>query len=159
LADDSVLGRVTAAMSDESIDGVYGDLVYVDGQQPDRVTRRWISGAYDVSKFRRGWMPPHPTVYLRRRCYEQYGVFNERMKTAADYELLVRMMVKHRITMRYIPHVMVKMRSGGASNASLRNRVNANADDRAAWAMNGLVAPWGLRFTKPLRKLPQFIWK
>ena len=87
---------------------------------------------------------------------ERFGVFNDQMKTAADYELLVWMMVRHNVTMRYIPHVMVKMRSGGASNASLQNRLAANSDDREAWVMNGLRPPWGLRFTKPLRNCGSF---
>lgn len=155
-ADHGVLGRVARGLADASFEGVYGDLDYVDAGTSGRVRRRWISGHYAVSKFRRGWMPPHPTVYLRRRCYERFGNFNDHMSTAADYELLVRMMVKHQISMRYLPGVMVKMRMGGASNASFRNRMSANSDDRMAWISNGLRPPFGLRLTKPLRKLPQF---
>ncbi|GAA5511091.1 glycosyltransferase family 2 protein [Novipirellula caenicola] len=156
LADAQTLRRVAEALSEDSVDGVYGDLVYVDGVDPSLQRRYWRAGAYDVNRFRRGWMPPHPTVYLRRRCYEQFGNFDLNIKTAADYELLVRMMVKHKIRMQYIPEVMVKMRVGGASNASLKNRLAANRDDQRAWAMNGLTPPWGLRLTKPLSKLPQF---
>lgn len=156
LADDQTLCRVVDALADETIDGVYGDLVYVDSENPSQHRRYWKAGAYDVARFRRGWMPPHPTVYLRRRCYEQFGNFDLSIKTAADYELLVRMMVKHKIRMQYIPHVMVKMRVGGASNASLKNRLTANRDDQRAWTINGLTPPWGLRLTKPLSKLPQF---
>lgn len=156
-ADDGVLRRVSQGLADDSVEGVYGDLDYVEAGFSGRVRRRWVSGDYAVSKFRRGWMPPHPTVYLRRRCYERFGCFNDHMTTAADYELLVRMMVKYRISMRYLPGVMVKMRLGGASNTSLRNRLSANSDDRSAWLCNGLRPPWGLRLTKPLRKLPQFL--
>lgn len=156
-ADNGALRRVADGFADDGIEGVYGDLDYVDARLPGRVRRRWVSGDYAVSRFRRGWMPPHPTVYLRRRCYERFGSFNDQMATAADYELLVRMMVKQNIPMRYLPGVMVKMRTGGASNTSLRNRISANADDRRAWISNGLRPPWGLRLTKPLRKLPQFL--
>lgn len=159
MADPQTLSRVADAMADPDIDGVYGDLVYVDSQSPDKVHRYWRSGEYNVRKFRSGWMPPHPTVYFRRSLYQRFGDFNCSIKTAADYELLVRMMVRHGVRMRYIPHVMVKMRTGGASNASLKNRLQANADDRAAWTINGLKAPLGLRLTKPLRKLPQFLKK
>ncbi len=157
LADEQTLRRVADAFADETIDGVYGDLIYVDGENPNKQRRYWRAGEYDVTRFRRGWMPPHPTVYLRRRCYDQFGNFNLNIKTAADYELLVRMMVKHKIRMQYIPEVMVKMRVGGASNASLKNRLAANRDDQRAWVMNGLTPPWGLRLTKPLSKLPQFL--
>ncbi|MCC9640866.1 glycosyltransferase [Rhodopirellula sp. JC740] len=157
LADANVLADVARLMDDPKVDGVFGDLVYVDGQTPDKVHRYWRSGPYDVRKFRTGWMPPHPTVYFRRELYEKYGDFDCSIPTAADYELLVRMMVRHGARMRYIPQVMVKMRTGGASNASLQNRLQANRDDRSAWLRNGLKPPLGLRFTKPLRKLPQFL--
>jgi len=157
LADNGVLQKVAGELADETLHGVYGDLQYVDKKNPAIVRRHWHAGEYDVSKMRFGWMPPHPTVYLRRSCYERFGSFNLSMRTAADYELLVRMLVRHKVRMKYLPHVMVRMRSGGASNASIRNRLNANRDDRAAWTMNGLRPPFALRLTKPLRKLGQFI--
>lgn len=157
IADEFTLKHVAEAIDDDQIDGVYGDLVYVDSADTERVRRYWKAGEYSADKFRLGWMPPHPTVYLKRYCYEKFGLFNMQMKTAADYELMLRMMVKHKIRMKYIPEVMVKMRSGGASNASIKNRLNANRDDQLAWSMNGLRAPLGLRFTKPLRKIGQFI--
>lgn len=157
IAENHTLKHVAQALSDDKLDGVYGDLVYVDETDTSRITRYWKAGQYDSNKFRFGWMPPHPTVYLRRSCYEKFGLFNLQMKTAADYELMLRMMVKHKIRMKYIPKVMVQMRSGGASNASVKNRLNANRDDQLAWSMNGLRAPLGLRFLKPLRKIGQFL--
>lgn len=157
IAEKHTLKHVAQALSDDELDGVYGDLVYVDETNTNRITRYWNAGQYDSNKFRFGWMPPHPTVYLRRSCYEKFGLFNLQMKTAADYELMLRMMVKHKIRMKYIPEVMVRMRSGGASNASVKNRLNANRDDQLAWSMNGLRAPLGLRFLKPLRKIGQFL--
>ncbi|WDQ15662.1 glycosyltransferase family 2 protein [Rhodopirellula sp. P2] len=156
-ADENVLADVASVLADSKFDGVYADLDYVDANDRDRVHRRWVSGVYDVRKFRRGWMPPHPTVYFRRELYDRFGLFNEELRTAADYELLVRMMVRHGANMAYLPRVTVKMRVGGASNASLTNRLNANRDDRQAWLINDLKPPIGLRFTKPLRKLPQFL--
>lgn len=157
LADRDVLADVANALAPPEIDGVYADLDYVDEVDRDRIHRRWVSGPYDVAKFRRGWMPPHPTVYLRRHCYDRFGLFNEELRTAADYELLVRMMVKHGIAMKYLPRVAVKMRAGGASNASIAGRLRANRDDQLAWRLNELRPPRALRLTKPLRKLPQFL--
>lgn len=157
IADEFTLKHVAEAIDDDGVDGVYGDLVYVDATDTERVRRYWKAGDYNAGKFWFGWMPPHPTVYLKRSCYEKFGVFNMEMKTAADYELMLRMMVKHKIRMKYIPEVMVKMRSGGASNASIKNRLNANRDDQLAWSMNGLKAPYGLRVMKPLRKVIQFL--
>lgn len=142
--------------ADHSTMGVYGDLVYVDRHEPTRVVRRWKSGKYDPSKYRWGWMPPHPTVYFRRECYLRYGLFREDFRFAADYELLVRMMQVHGVSMRYIPETLVCMRVGGLSNASVSNRVQANREDAKAWSVNGLQPPWGLRLLKPLRKIYQY---
>ena len=85
------------------------------------------------------------------------GNFRSDLGTAADYELMLRFLVKYRIATFYIPEVLVKMRSGGVSNASLRNRLLANRNDRKAWAVNGLRPyPWTL-YLKPLRKLTQWV--
>ena len=136
--------------------GVYGDLHYVDSKQTSRRVRRWVSGDYQVRRFRWGWMPPHPTVYFRSECYQNHGVFRDDFRFAADYELLVRMMVSNRLRMRYIPETLVSMRVGGLSNASLSNRLKANREDAKAWVVNRMRVPFGLRWIKPLRKLGQY---
>ena len=81
-------------------------------------------------------MPPHPTFFARRAVYDRLGVFRLDLGTAADYELMLRCLLKQRLAARYIPEVMVKMRTGGASNASLKNRLAANRNDRQAWVVN-----------------------
>ncbi len=155
-ADTEVLARVAEVLSDSSIDSCYGDLFYVDEEQTDRIVRCWRSGTCQKRSFYQGWMPPHPTFFVRRQIYETYGGFNTAFGTAADYELMLRFLVKHRITTAYIPHVLVKMRMGGQSNASWRNRLRANRMDRLAWKANGLRPyPWTL-VMKPLRKVGQF---
>ena len=156
-ADTNVLQRVTELHLNEPLDASYGDLQYIDSDS-GRVVRHWVSKPFNRKKFYFGWMPPHPTVYIRKSCYLEHGLYNLDMPTAADYELLVRMMVAKEITVGYVPHVMVKMQSGGSSNASIKNRLNANRDDREAWRRNGLTPPPLIRFTKPLRKLPQFLF-
>jgi glycosyltransferase len=105
-------------------------------------------------------MPPHPTFFVRRSVYEKYDLFNLSLGSAADYELMLRFLVRHEISTAYIiPEVLVCMRTGGMSNASVKNRVMANRMDRKAWTVNGLKPyPWTLLF-KPLRKLPQFFLK
>lgn len=155
-ADESVIQRVHDKFQSGNYDAVYADLTYVDFENPDRVVRYWQSGKYLVSKFRFGWMPPHPTVYVRREIYEKYGDYRTDHGSAADYECMVRLMVRNLIRVGYIPDIAVKMRVGGESNASVGNRLNANSADRAAWVENGLKPPFGLRFTKPLRKIPQY---
>jgi glycosyltransferase len=102
-------------------------------------------------------MPAHPTVYLRRECYEKFGGFREDFQIAADYELMVRMLAVGGVAMGYIPRVLVKMRVGGKSNATLRNRLQANREDQRAWEVNGVGVPIGLRWMKPMRKLLQYV--
>jgi len=159
LASPDVLESIAREFQSGEIDGVYGGLYYVNAQNPDRIVRYWKPVPYKIGRFWRGWMPPHPTCYLRRECYLQHGLFNRSMSIAADYELLVRMMVRYRIRVSSIDRVLVRMRVGGKSNASLRNRLLANREDVEAWRINGLRPPLGLRFTKPARKLLQFLAK
>jgi glycosyltransferase len=103
-------------------------------------------------------MPPHPTFFVRRQLYEQYGGFKLDLGTAADYELMLRFLLKHRIRVEYIPKVLVKMRVGGMSNVSLKNRLTANRMDRKAWDVNELKPyPWTL-LLKPMRKISQW-WR
>lgn len=152
----NVLSRVAAVFKDKTIDSCYGDLMYVDPINTDRVVRYWRAGPVKEKSFYWGWMPPHPTFFVRREIYEKYGGFNTDLGTAADYELMLRFLLLHRISTVYIPEVLVKMRTGGVSNASFKNRLRANRMDRKAWEVNGLKPhPWTL-YLKPLRKLGQY---
>lgn len=155
-ADKSVLRRVAQTFAKENCDSVYGDLHYVDQHDTSRIVRRWQSGPYKPGLFRKGWMPPHPAFFLKRSCYEKYGVFNTTFRTAADYELMLRMLHKHHVSTHYLPETLVKMRMGGASNASFKARVKANREDRRAWTVNGLQPGLLTLIRKPLSKLKQF---
>jgi len=157
-AHEEVLAKVGEVFSDEAVDSCYGDLVYVDASDTSRVFRSWRAGSYDVSRFYRGWMPPHPTFFVRRAVYEKHGLFNLSLGSSADYELMLRFLLRHRITTRYLPETLVKMRVGGTSNTSLANRLRANRMDRVAWRVNGLrPRPW-TTLLKPLSKIPQY-WR
>ncbi|MEI6491018.1 MAG: glycosyltransferase family 2 protein [Verrucomicrobiota bacterium] len=163
--DDLVLARVAEAFSKPGVEGVYGDLVYVKGEgnlavgRPAariQIKRFWKSGNYCCRNFWWGWMPPHPTVFVRREVYERYGAFRTDFGSAADYEWMLRVMVGGQVPFHYIPHVQVAMRVGGMSNRSLAVRLAANRNDRRAWTVNGLTPlPWTF-LLKPLRKLPQW---
>jgi len=153
---EQVIAMVAAAFEDESIDVCYGDLEYVDSDDTDKVFRYWKSGTYHPERFYLGWMPPHPTFFARRSLYETHGLFNLDLGSSADYELMLRFLLRYGAQAQYIPKVLVRMRTGGASNASLGNRFKANRMDRRAWRVNGLTPyPWTL-FLKPLSKLGQF---
>jgi glycosyltransferase involved in cell wall biosynthesis len=152
-----ILTRAAHSFNEGTVDSCYGDLVYVHPMNIKQVLRYWRSGSYDVRRFYWGWMPPHPTFFVRKSIYEKYGLFNLDLGTAADYELMLRFLVKYKISATYIPDILVKMRSGGTSNASLKKRLLANRKDRLAWKVNGLKPyPWTL-YLKPLLKLNQYI--
>lgn len=156
-ADGTCLAEVAKVFDDPDVESSYADLDYVDARDPGRVTRRWIAGPCTRRGFYWGWMPPHPTFFVRREVYDRFGTFDTSLGTAADYELVLRLLLRHRVSTAYIPRVLVKMRTGGASNASLASRVRANRMDRRAWRVNGLRAyPWTL-VSKPLRKVGQFL--
>lgn len=142
----------------QNVESCYGDLLYVHKNDTDRVIRYWRASEYHHGKFKNGWMPPHPTFFVKREIYEKYGLFNLNLGSAADYELMLRFLLKYKITTVYIPQVLIKMRTGGISNASLKNRIRANRMDRLAWKVNGLKPyPWTL-WLKPLRKATQFLF-
>ncbi len=150
------LSRIMATFAAQKADAVYGDLVYSRRDAPNRVMRYWQAGRYRPGAFLRGWMPPHPTFFVKTDVYRKYGYFNTNLRTAADYELMLRLVHKHTIRVAYLNEVVVVMRLGGVSNSSLKNRLRANREDRIAWKLNkirpGVLTLW----LKPLRKLGQF---
>lgn len=154
--DSQVLSHIAKAFEVTNADAVYGDLVYVASNNLHKVTRVWKSQPYTDGAFLKGWMPPHPTFYVKKSCYEQLGNYTLKLKSAADYELMLRFIHKHKLSVAYIPKTLVKMRVGGESNVSLKNRLRANKEDRMAWKMNGLKPHFYTLFLKPLSKLKQF---
>jgi glycosyltransferase involved in cell wall biosynthesis len=137
-------------------DAVYSDLYYVNALNTDDVIRKWKSGEYKPKSFYFGWMPPHPTFFVKKNIYKAHGDFNLNLKSAADYELMLRFILKNKIIITYLPEFTIKMRIGGKSNASLSNRFKANKEDRQAWDINGLKPKFYTLYFKPLRKLIQF---
>jgi hypothetical protein len=131
--------------------------VYVDRNETSRVVRTWKSGEYRHGQFMRGWMPPHPTFFVKRAMYEAYGTYSLQLRSAADYELMLRFIHKHGIKVSYLPRVITKMRAGGQSNVTIKNRWRANREDRLAWKMNGLQPGFLTLIRKPLSKLLQYL--
>lgn len=158
-ANNQIIDKVARVFKETGCDALYGDIQYVDAENSDKIIRYWKSGDYQPGAFKWGWMPPHPTFFVRRELYQQFGNFNLHMKTAADYELMLRFIHKHGAKLAYIPEVLVKMRTGGASNSSWASRLKANQDDKQAWEINGLNPYWFTLYLKPLRKLTQYIIK
>jgi glycosyltransferase len=156
-AHNQVISRVAMLLETTGADTCYADLQYVRREKPEQVVRYWKAGTYRRESFLRGWMPPHPTFFAKAELYQKYGGFNESFKISADYELMLRLLYRHAATAAYLPEVIVMMKTGGMSNASLHNRIAANREDRMAWKVNDLK-PGVLTFQlKPFRKLGQFL--
>jgi len=157
--DDSVISTVAAVFADKQVDACYADLQYVQAADETKVVRTWKSGPVSKRSFYYGWMPPHPTFFVRKEVYQKVGLFNTKLKSAADYEMMLRILVKYKLKANYIPRVLVKMRTGGVSNASILHRLRANQEDRLAWKLNGLRPYFFTLYLKPIRKISQFIIK
>lgn len=148
------LARVAGAFAAIGADVVHGDLLYVRDDLTS-VVRTWRSSPFRPGRFLRGWMPPHPTFFARRELFARLGGYDLRLRIAADYELMLRFLERHRLPSHHVPEVLVKMRVGGVSNAP-RHLARKSLEDLRALAMNGhaWVAPVSV-FLKNLRKLPQ----
>jgi glycosyltransferase len=155
-ADKLVLTRLAEVFSDPDVAAVYGDLLYVRNDNPEQVVRYWRAGDFSRSRLGWGWMPPHPTLYVRRSVYEQIGLLDVTFGIAADYDFILRLLSRKGIKVRYIPEVLVKMRVGGASNRSLRNIARKSSEDLRALRRNG-VGGVGALIWKNLSKLQQFL--
>ena len=155
--DELVIQDIVTVFENSNCDVVYADLQYVDRERTDKIIRTWKSGTMQQRSFLYGWMPPHPTVFVRRKVYEQYGAFNLSLKSAADYEFMLRVLYKEKCNAAYLPRIIVKMRDGGNSNQSIKHRIFANREDKKAWTINGIKPFFFTMLFKPLRKIKQFL--
>ncbi len=155
-ANKNVIEKVMTIFENQATDTVYGDLQYVDKTTTQKVIRDWKSGEYKTGMFFKGWMPPHPAFFVKTECYKKYGLYTTILKSAADYELMLRLLHKQNCSTTYIPEVLVKMRIGGKSNVSIKNRIIANREDKKAWLINGLTPAAFTFIRKPLSKIKQY---
>jgi len=156
--DSSVLDQVAEAHSDLALDACYADLVYVETDNVNKVTRNWRSQAFRSGLCFSGWMPAHPTFYVKKRVYEAVGLYNISLGFQADLEFCTRAFEVHHISSRYIPKLWVRMRLGGVTNNRIRDILKGNWQSYQALKRLGLrrgplsffVLKWGA-------KIPQFM--
>lgn len=117
-------------------DAVYGDLYYVSQNNTANIVRKWVTG--EQKQFAKGWLPAHPTFYVKRKIYEKHGYFNLDYKLAADFELMLRFVEKHQIKLRYLPEPLVKMRLGGATSKNIQNIIKQDKECVRAFKENGI---------------------
>lgn len=154
-----VISRVVKTFEEQKVDSVYGDLEFVDRHDVNRVMRIWKGKPYKRSRFLYGWMPAHPTFYIRRSLIEQHGPYETHFYSAADYEFMCRYLYKNNISSAYIPSLMVRMRLGGQSNNNIKSRLRANRRDYLAMKRNNVPMPFLVSILKPLIKVHQFMGK
>lgn len=157
LATRNTVSYMAKAFVEHDADVIYGDALMVDPGDITRVKRFWKGGAYKRENFRKGWMPPHLGTYIRKSAYNKFGLFNTELKVSADYELMFRLLYKHRLAAFYVPKVLVRFRLGGVSNRSLGHIWRANLEVYKAWKLNGERVSPLIVLRKPLRKLGQMI--
>ena len=156
-ADAAVLAKIANAFQDPAVDACYADMVYVT-QDNSRVVRYWKSKPFAKGDFAKGWCPAHPTFYVRKSVIERLGLFDQSYKLAADVEFMMRYLERAQVRAAYIPHVLVRMRLGGATNQSWKNIVRQNKEIFAALRKNGVpFSRMWFAVNKVVSRLNQFV--
>ena len=156
LASPDALELIADAMRDDRIDGVYADLQYVSRTDPARVLRHWRAGPYRPALLRQGWMPPHPTLYLRREVFAAAGLYDTGYQISGDYDAMLRFLTQGNLRLGYIPQVLVQMKLGGVSNKSFAHILRKSREDYRAIRRHG-VGGVGTLIAKNVSKLPQLM--
>ncbi len=156
-ADETILSKVAEAFADPAIDVVFGDLEFVDPTDLTKVVRTYSAAHWYPQKLAWGFMPPHPTVFIRRKYYEQLGLFKTDYKISADYELLIRYLYVHKLRYTYLPLKMVVMRKGGASTRNWKSNIILNEEIIRGCQENGLYTNRVMVYSKYFRKLWELI--
>ena len=149
-----VISDLIKKMQNAKADVVFADLILVDEDQPERILRYYDSGQFEPSRFRYGWMPAHPTVFVKRAIYDAVGKFATDYQIAADYEMLIRILAVHKASYSYLPRPVVRMRSGGASTAGLSRNWILNTEIVRACKENGIYS----NMLMLLLKIPSKLW-
>lgn len=155
LASSSIILDLMTEMKSKKLDGIYGDLEYVDKYDTNKIIRHWKSRKYKFSLLKQGWMPAHPTLFLKKQVYDKHGEFNISYKISADYDFMLRILKDNDLEYGYLPEVITKMRVGGASNRSFKNILQKTREDYRAISSNN-IGGWFSIFLKNISKIKQF---
>ncbi len=159
LANNTILSEIADIFIAKEPDGVYGNLHYVQLQNPKVIVRNWKSQEFKKNLLNRGWMPAHPTLFLKRDIYKINGNFNLDYRIAADYDFVLRIFNQSHLKFHYLPKTITKMRVGGESNRSLKNLILKTREDYKAARTNNLSFPALTIGMKNLSKIPQWFSK
>ncbi|MCF6185524.1 MAG: glycosyltransferase, partial [Bacteroidales bacterium] len=154
----TIIEKAVNLFKEKQTDSIYGDLQYVSKENTDKIIRYWKSGEFSFSKLKKGWMPPHPTFFVKKEIYEKYGLFDTDFRIAADYDIILRFLGNFKISTAYLPEIMIKMRIGGESNKNVKNILQKMKEDAKALKKNNL-GNWHTVILKNIIKIPQLLKK
>jgi len=146
---------IVSFLKKNKYDGVYGNLQYVKKNNTNKVVRFWKSSKFDQNLLKKGWMPPHPTLFLRKYVYDKHGKFNDFFQISADYDFILRVFKDQELTLGYFPSVITRMRVGGVSNRSFKNIIKKSVEDYNA-IKNNNIGNFKTLIGKNISKVKQF---
>lgn len=156
--DSTVVSKIVATFKNSTdTEGIYGNGIYITNDAEEQIVRNRIGGRFDFEKLKLGWLPLHPTVYLKKSLIEKYGYYNLDFKIASDTEFLLRYLFKHKIKMTYLNSYIVKMRMGGLST-SYSKAFEVLYEDYQIYKYH-LISPVRAVFLKKIKTLVQYIKK
>ncbi|MEO1212266.1 MAG: glycosyltransferase family 2 protein [Bacteroidota bacterium] len=155
----NILSRVAMAFEDPRIKMSFGDLVYVNDEDLDKVVRYYQANNYTENWWAKGMMPPHPTFFLRKEVYEKHGNFDTSFEICADFDLMVRLFHKEKLPYTYIPETLVKMRTGGSSTQGIKSTLTINKEMLRSCKMHGINTHYGKIYSKYFTKVFQLLKK
>jgi glycosyltransferase involved in cell wall biosynthesis len=154
-----VVEKIASAFEEIDTDAVIGDVQFVAPSDTLKIVRYFSSKKFSLTKFRFGYMPPHPSFYVRRELYEKLGYYKTDYKIAADFELVLRFLLINKIKYKYIEMPFVSMRSGGVSNKSIGSNITLNKEIARACRENGVKTNFFFIYSKYFTKIFQFMGK
>lgn len=155
----NVVEDVVNAFNSSDVLIVYGNLSYVSKINNQKIVRKWKSSAYKPNAFLYGWHPPHPTLFIKKKVYDEYGLFDTTLSISADFELMLRFIERFRIKTLYLNKFFVRMQLGGASNTSIKNIFTGNINIKKAFKKNHISYKIYYPLLRLVPKLLQFIKK
>jgi glycosyltransferase len=150
-----VIAQIAEIFQNTGSDGIYGNLVYVNKKNPKKIIRFWKSNPFELPMLKKGWMLPHPTLFIKRNLFEKHGLYDTNYRISADYDLMLRMLSNPELKFAYLPQVITRMRIGGASNRSLKNIILKSKEDFRALQKNQ-IGGWKTLLMKNFSKIGQF---
>ena len=154
---EKVISRVAREFEKKGVDSIFGDLIFVNPEDLNKVVRFYQPKNFKPEHFRKGDMPPHPTFFVKRELYDRFGYFDTSFKITADFELMVRFLLKGGASYSYIPEILVKMRTGGISTSGIKSTLTVNREMKRSLDMNGISTSMLRIYSKYFTKIFQLV--